>query len=254
MESKMVENFNQWGTAGLWTRQTASFLISSTPTYADQLLEELKTNWGWGDEMRASIISPLALRPRTRGSPENSLSEKITREVSGSSASGGLFLLHCLHGRIWSRCLHAVFMWQLAHIIWFWRKCGLQLQKHPSLCSVHAIHWCPEISNLPRWVNSPLKRNSTFMSMKTCRAHILSSKEKQVGILCFVTALFSEASFMEQRIDKSGTPPCCSKIVDVVQTPAACTRVFTAVTAIIQDVLLETNVWITNPRERLFAG
>lgn len=89
---------------------------------------------------------------------------------------------------------------------------------------------------------NPLKINSTFMSMMMCRAHVLSSKEKQVGVLCFITELFCKASFMEQRIDKSVTPPCCSKIGYVVQTPAACTRVFTTVTAIIQDVVFEMNV------------
>lgn len=148
MESKMVENFNQWVTAGLRSRQTASLLISSSPTYAGPTVRGVENRLGLkrGDE--GIHHQPLALGPRTRGSPENSLSEKIAGEVSRSAASGGFFLLpfHCLHGRIWSHCLHAVFMWQLAHIIWW--KCELQLQKHPSLCSVNTIHWCQNIFKL----------------------------------------------------------------------------------------------------------
>lgn len=78
---------------------------------------------------------PLALGSRTRGYPADGLHEKIAGEVSSSSRACGslaLFTFFVCVGLFLSHCLHTVFMWQLAHIIWFGRKCGRQLKKHHS--------------------------------------------------------------------------------------------------------------------------
>lgn len=135
-----------------------------TPTYAGRTVRGVGNRLGLRKgETRASIISPwpwdqgpeaVQRTVWAKRSPQR-WAEAVPREEGG----GGLFLFpfHCLHGRIWSHCLHTVFMWQLAHIIWLRRKCGLRRQEHTSLCSVNAIHWCQETSNWPRWGNEKKK-------------------------------------------------------------------------------------------------
>lgn len=97
-----------------------------------------------------------------------------------------------------------------------WRKCGLELQKHPSLCSLNATHWCQYISNRHRWAKT-LRRQILHLWARWCDAHIFCPVKKSKDPL-----FYYQAPFMEQRLETSVTPRCCSKILYVGQTPPAC--------------------------------
>lgn len=124
-------------------------------TYAGRTVRGVGNRLGIGEGKRGHPSSgPWPWDQGPEACPENSLSEKIAGEVSRSIASGGVSFsfpfIVCMVA-FDHTVLHTAFMWQLAHIIWLRRKCGLRRQEHTSLCSANAIHWCQEISNWPRW-------------------------------------------------------------------------------------------------------
>lgn len=168
----------------------------------------------------------------------------VAGEVGRSGTCGGLFLFpsHCsLLGGVWSHCLHTALMWQLARIIWFGESVGWSCRNTP-----HSAHWMPLIdvrkfqNRHRRAKKNPLKTNSPLISEMMWRAH-----KKTKGPLFYDCAVL--LGLIHSRDYRGvGLHDVALKILYVGQTPPA--SVFRH--RIIQDVLFEINVWITNPRER----